>query len=75
MAATGSGTLVYQWMKNEEPITDEVGFVEQFNTPSLRIQSFSPKHVGKYLCVVSSYMGTVHSNTAEIKGIFQYALK
>ena len=68
VSASGSD-LQYQWMKDEEVITDDslpncVGL----QCPNLRITCLTPEHDGQYICTISSGDYRVRSHSAQIIG-------
>ena len=69
VSATGPGTLSYNWMKDGEEITDNhpLNFVD-FDTPTLRITSFSQDNEGSYKCIVKNDFDRLESNAANLKG-------
>ena len=74
MAASGPGTLSYQWTKDGDDITDTtLPDTTGTNTRTLQINCLSPKHDGKYSCVVSYDEDcTLQSETATLKGMTLY---
>ena len=72
VTATGPGTLSYQWMKDEERITDHnLPKCSGFTTPNLCLKCFSPEHEGQYMCIVSNEYCTVQSQPGQLKGKFE----
>ena len=70
VAATGAGTLVYQWMKDEKVVLgDKSHCYHGEDTPTLQITSFSPKHEGRYKCVIKNeHSDVLYSSPADLKG-------
>ena len=69
VSATGSGTLLYQWIKDEEDITSEKYHnCDGHDSHTLNISSLLPEHNGSYKCRVSTEYYSVISNAAELKG-------
>ena len=66
VAIINSGTLSYQWVKDEKNIESD-----KFDgnlTSTLKIKSFTPEHVGSYKCRVSNEAGSVDSKCGHIRG-------
>ena len=70
VAAIGAGTLVYQWMKDEEVVLgDKLHSYHGEDTPTLCITPFSPEHEGTYKCVIKNeHNDILHSSPANLKG-------
>lgn len=67
--ASGVGTLSYQWIKDEEPITDAtLPNCTGAKSDSLRFTRLLPKHSGSYKCRVSCGKHSVESKPAELEG-------
>lgn len=74
VSASGSD-LQYQWMKDEEIITDDslpncVGL----KCPDLHITSLTPEHDGHYVCIISSGDYSVRSHSAQIIGNYSHMI-
>ena len=69
MKTSGSGTLSYQWVRDEVPITDEqqLGCAGAM-TNSLKFNSLLPEHSGNYMCIVTNSSGVSRSKPAELQG-------
>ena len=61
LSATGPGSLLYQWMKDEEAI---IGACNS----TYHIESFSYEHSGRYKCQVSNEDCSLISNSAKLEG-------
>ena len=74
VAATGAGTLHYQWMKDKGIISGhKLHSYDGADTPTLHITSFSPEHEGTYMCVVKNeHSDILHSFAADLKGEWIY---
>ena len=70
VTASGPGTLSYQWIKDGDDITDTtLPDTTGTNTPTLQINCLSPKHDGKYMCVISyGEECMLESEVATLKG-------
>ena len=70
VAATGAGTLHYQWMQDEGVILgDKLNSYDGADTPTLHITSFSLEHEGTYMCMVKNeHSDILHSSAADLKG-------
>ena len=71
--ASGPGILSYQWVKDENFITNEqlCGF-SGMKTDTIVIESLKPEHCGEYSCIISSQDGRFKSTRSSIitlKGI------
>ena len=67
--ASGVGTLSYQWIKDEEPITDAtLPNCTGAKSDSLRFTRLLPQHSGSYRCRVSCGKLSVESKPAELEG-------
>lgn len=65
MAATGVGTLTYQWQKNGVNIING-GHYSGATTSTLAITGASSSDSGQYRCMVSNEYGSVESNSATL---------
>ena len=65
IAATGAGTLTYQWQKNSANVTNG-GHYSGCTTATLTISSASDADEGNYRCVVTADCGSVTSNEAAL---------
>ena len=70
LAVFAEGPVHYNWMKDEEAITDDnLPNCNGANTPTLHISSLSPDyHEGMYKCVVNFEDASIASETANLKG-------
>ena len=79
VSATGPGTLslIYQWIKDGEPITDDIIKYPNctgYDTPTLYISSLSAEHDGNYVCKVSYNEDcSVLSNSVEVRGMIHFS--
>ncbi|MGQ9652132.1 MAG: immunoglobulin domain-containing protein [Phycisphaerae bacterium] len=65
VAASGSGTLAYQWQKNGANLNDG-GHYSGVTTATLTILSTDEDDVANYRCVVTNIAGSETSNEAEL---------
>ncbi len=65
IAATGDGTLVYQWQKNQTNINNG-GHYSGCATPTLSISSASTNDAANYRCLVTGGCGSVLSSDATV---------
>jgi hypothetical protein len=65
VAATGSGTLTYQWQKNSVNVTNG-GHYSGCTTTALTVSSVDSNDVAGYRCVVSNSSGPTNSNAANL---------
>ncbi len=65
IAATGSGTLTYQWQKNQTTLTNG-GHYSGCTTATLTISSASTNDAASYRCVVTGGCGSVFSSDATV---------
>ncbi len=65
VAASGSGTLTYQWQKNSVNLTNG-GHYSDCTTPTLAVSSCDSGDVANYRCVVSNSNGSTSSNQASL---------
>jgi surface antigen len=65
VAASGSGTLSYQWQKNSSNITNG-GHYDDCTTATLTVSGCSSGDVANYRCVVSNSNGSTPSNQASL---------
>ena len=71
VAATGPGTLSYQWMKDGDVISDTIlPDTTGTNTSTLQINCLSAEHDGKYVCVISYEDCMLQSETATLRGMY-----
>jgi len=63
VAATGPGTLTYQWQKDGENLADN-GRITGSATPMLSIAAVTSADAGNYRCVVTASCGSAPSNPA-----------
>ena len=70
VSAEGSGTLTYQWKKDDSLITDDsLSNLAGAKASKLNIREFSRKHAGGYKCLVTCNSdNTVESHSAELIG-------
>jgi hypothetical protein len=65
VAATGSGTLTYQWQKNSANVTNG-GHYSGCTTTTLTVSSADANDVAGYRCVVTNSSGSTNSNAANL---------
>ncbi|MGB9626442.1 MAG: immunoglobulin domain-containing protein, partial [Phycisphaerae bacterium] len=65
VAATGSGTLTYQWQKNRVDLSNG-GSYSGVTTPTLTVSGASTADAGSYRCVVGNAYGSATSNEAAL---------
>lgn len=65
VAATGPGTLNYQWYKGATPLTNGSGIFGS-TTDTLFIFPTVQSHAGQYRCIVSNSCGSATSNIATL---------
>jgi hypothetical protein len=65
VAATGEGTLTYQWQKNQTNLVNG-GRIWGVNTPTLTITNAQASDAGNYRCVVTAGCGSVISFQAAL---------
>ncbi len=70
VAATGDGTLSYQWQKNQSNLTNG-GHYSGATTATLTISSAAMADAGSYRCVVTAGCGASTSNAATLTVIGQ----
>jgi len=63
VAAAGTGTLTYQWQKNQANLSNG-GSYSGVTTPTLTVAGASTAEAGSYRCVVSNAYGSATSNEA-----------
>src|SRR5207248_1986380 len=64
VAATGHGTLHYQWLFNGSPMTDGGGIVGS-GTPNLTINNVQTANIGAYVAAINDdYIASTNSQTA-----------
>ena len=66
ISATGPGTLVYLWMKDEKEIVDDA--YSGVNTPTLQIPCLISEHNGQYICIVSNEHCMLKSSPGQLQG-------
>ena len=68
VSAEGSGTLTYQWKKDDNLITDDsLPNLTGAKASKLNIRKFSHEHAGGYKCLVTCNSdNTVESHSAEL---------
>ena len=65
VAATGQGTLTYQWQKNQVNITNG-GHYSGATTTTLTVSSADTSDAANYRCVVTNAGGSTNSNEAAL---------
>ncbi|HOB75539.1 MAG TPA: family 10 glycosylhydrolase [Phycisphaerae bacterium] len=65
VAATGEGTVTYQWRKNGADLANG-GHYAGVTTPTLTVSNASSADAGSYTCVVTAGCGSVTSNSAAL---------
>ena len=65
VAATGTGTLTYQWQKNSANVTNG-GHYANCTTASMTVSSADSNDAASYRCVVTDSNGSVNSNAAAL---------
>jgi hypothetical protein len=65
VAATGTGTLSYQWLRNGVAMADD-GHFTGTATPTLTIVGANDPDVGSYRCIVTDNVGSVTSYSAAV---------
>jgi uncharacterized lipoprotein YddW (UPF0748 family) len=65
VAATGDGTLTYQWRKNSSDLSNG-GHYAGVTTPTLTVSSVDDGDVADYACVVANSGGSTGSNPAAL---------
>ncbi|MBN1491259.1 MAG: immunoglobulin domain-containing protein [Phycisphaerae bacterium] len=65
VAASGTGTLTYQWQKNGANLTDS-GNISGALTAALAVSNVATGDVSQYRCVVSNAGGSTNSNQATL---------
>ncbi len=63
VAATGTGTLTYQWQKNSANLSN-AGHYSGVTTATMTISDVSAADAGSYRCVLSDSNGSTNSNSA-----------
>ncbi len=69
VAATGTGTLYYQWLKNSENLSDG-GNVSGSQTPVLTLTGISAVDAGSYSVIVSNLFTNALSSSATLTVIY-----
>ena len=69
VSATGAGTRVYQWKKDNKAIDSNAspGY-NGVDTPTLYIHSFTEEHEGRYTCVIKNEDRVLESDFADLAG-------
>ncbi len=65
VAATGEGTLTYQWQKNQSNLSNG-GHYSGVTTTTLTVSSADSNDAASYRCVVSNAGGSTNSNAAAL---------
>lgn len=73
VGASGSGTLGFQWQKNDSDLSDG-GHYSGTNTPILLVSNADAADAGNYRCVVSNAAGSTPSNRAPLTLDAVYAI-
>jgi len=66
VAATGDGTLTYQWQKNQSNLSNG-GHYSGCTTATLTVSSVDSNDEANYRCVVTATCGSVNSNEAVLE--------